>query len=314
MRTKWTSNDIPALTGRTAIVTGANAGLGYQISEQLARNGAHVIMACRDERKGEIAIRQLYDKLGGVKTELVPLDLADLSSIHKFASLVSERHSAIDLLVNNAGVMATPPRKTADGFELQIGTNHLGHFALTGLLLPQLAAAGPARIVTLSSIAHRIGRINFKDLQHERSYNAELVYGQSKLANLLFAFELQRRIDEAGLNMLSVAAHPGIAATNLFNVGPQMSGSRMQTLLYGWITRYIAQPEQMGALPALYAATSPDVKAGRYYGPDRFGIKGFPGEASASIAARNRDNAQRLWNISEQLTKVIYPFVKKAVT
>ncbi|MNJ57665.1 short chain dehydrogenase [compost metagenome] len=163
----------------------------------------------------------------------------------------------------------------------------------------------------MSSIAHRYGRINFKDLQHKRSYSPNIVYGQSKLANLLFALELQRRIDQAGINMLSIAAHPGIAATNLFNVGPEMSGKRSQTLFNSWITRYLAQPENMGALPVLYAATSPDVAGGGFYGPDLLGIKGYPTEASASIAARNRDTANRLWTVSEQLTGITYPFSNK---
>ncbi|MFD3257011.1 oxidoreductase [Paenibacillus lentus] len=306
--TKWTAQNIPDQAGRTAIVTGANGGLGYIIAEELARNGAYVIMACRDESKGEQAAGRLRTKIPGAKVEVARLDLADLSSVQAFAGSAVKEYEAIDLLVNNAGVMATPPRQTADGYELQFGTNHLGHFALTGLLFSRLAAKAGSRIITLSSIAHRYGRINFKDLQHERSYSPNLVYGQSKLANLLFALELHRRIQQAGLHMRSIAAHPGIAATNLFQVGPQMSGSRSQTLFYGWITRYLAQSESMGALPALFAATSPDAQSGRFYGPDQLGIKGFPTEASASIAARNPDTARRLWEVSEQLTNVSYPF------
>ncbi|WP_055108298.1 oxidoreductase [Paenibacillus ihumii] len=304
---KWTAEDIPDLAGRTAIVTGANGGLGYIITEELARNGAHVVMGCRDQNKGMQAADALRSKLQGASVEVVQLDLADLSSVRTFSSTVADKYDTLDLLINNAGVMATPPRKTADGFELQFGTNHLGHFALTGLLFPRLAAKAGSRVVTLSSIAHRYGRINFRDLQHERSYSPNLVYGQSKLANLMFALELQRRIQQAGLHMCSIAAHPGIAATNLFQVGPQMSGSRSQRLLYGWITRRLAQPGSMGALPVLYAATSPEAQGGQFYGPDRFGIKGYPAVASASIAARNVDVARRLWEISERLTGISYP-------
>ena len=220
----WTAADIPDQTGQTAVVTGANSGIGLIAARELARAGATVVMACRDQGKGEDAIAELRKEVPGAEPQLRRLDLASLASVREFATAVSGQHGSIDLLVNNAGVMATPRRETADGFELQLGTNHLGHFALTGLLLQRLNAGPEPRVVTVTSTAHRTGRINFDDLQGEKRYFRWAAYGQSKLANLLFAYELQRRAEAAGLELRSIAAHPGYSATNLQSAGPGLGG------------------------------------------------------------------------------------------
>ncbi len=240
---KWTAADIPDLSGREAVVTGANSGLGFQTALELARHGARVVMACRDQGRGAQAVDRVRAAAPGAQVELGALDLAELASVRRFAAWYRERREreGLDLLVNNAGVMAIPHRRTADGFEMQLGTNHLGHFALTGLLLPLLTARPGARVVTVSSIAHRAGWISFGNLQRERRYERWTAYGQAKLANLLFAFELQRRADAVGVDLLSMAAHPGYAATNLQAVGPQMSGARLSARLFDAANRVVAQ-------------------------------------------------------------------------
>ncbi|MBV9411449.1 MAG: SDR family NAD(P)-dependent oxidoreductase, partial [Acidimicrobiia bacterium] len=213
---KWTANDIPDLSGKTAVVTGANSGLGYETAAALARHGAHVVLACRDERRGTEAIERLRTEAPDASVELSLLDLADLTSVRKFAEGYAGERSQLDILVNNAGVMALDQRRqTADGFEMQLGTNHLGHFALTGLLLPQLQADGGGRVVNVTSFGHKVGKMNFDDLQWERSYKKWLAYGRSKLANLLFTFEFDRRARAAGSNVIAAVAHPGYANTNL---------------------------------------------------------------------------------------------------
>jgi NAD(P)-dependent dehydrogenase (short-subunit alcohol dehydrogenase family) len=293
---KWTVVDMPDQAGKTAVVTGANSGLGLVISRALARAGAGVVMACRNLGKGERAAAQVGDR-----ARLEALDLADLESVRDFVGRLSEEH--VDLLINNAGVMAPPRRLTADGFESQFGTNHLGHFALTGLLLPKLLAAPEPRVVTMSSGGHRMGRINFDDLHGERRYNNWLAYGQSKLANLLFAFELQRRADG---KLQSLAAHPGYSATNLQFAGPAHWYERASMAL---TNRLIAQSADQGALPALYAATVTDVPGGSYIGPDGFlEARGYPHLVTAAGKAYDPDVAARLWNLSEELTGVHYAF------
>jgi NAD(P)-dependent dehydrogenase (short-subunit alcohol dehydrogenase family) len=306
MANGWTAQDIPDQTGRLAVVTGANSGLGLVTARELARAGAEVIIACRDTGKGERALATIRAAVPGAHAEVQQLDLADLSSVKAFAARLGETHERIDLLINNAGVMALPRRTTVDGFESQLATNHLGHFALTGLLLGPLLAAPHPRVVTLSSMVHRIGRINFADLQGERRYHRWIAYGQSKLANLLFAFELQRRAGAAGTNLQSLAAHPGYAATNLQSAGPEVAAERWGMAL---ANRVIAQSADMGALPTLYAATVPDLPGGTFVGPGGPGeMRGAPRPVTAKARAYDTEAARRLWDVSEELTGVRYEF------
>jgi NAD(P)-dependent dehydrogenase (short-subunit alcohol dehydrogenase family) len=288
----WTPAEMPDQSGRTFVVTGANSGIGLAAARELAASGAHVVLAVRDTGKGEGAAARLSGD-----PEVRALDLADLASVRAFAEGLNRN---IDVLINNAGVMATPHRTTADGFELQLGTNHLGHFALTGLLLPRIQD----RVVTISSGAHRIGRINFDDLQSERSYRRWAAYGRSKLANLLFMYELQRRLEVAAPPLRSVAAHPGYAATNL-----QFHTESIQDRIMALANRIFAQSDEQGAWPTLYAATTPDLPGGSYVGPNGFlEQRGNPKLVGSSSAARDEDTARRLWEVSEELTGVHYEF------
>ncbi len=300
MAGRWTAADMPDLTGSRAVVTGASSGLGLVTARELARAGASVIAACRNVQKGEKALA------GASGVEIRPLDLADLWSVRGFADRIREEGAAVDLLINNAGVMAPPRRAlTADGFELQFGTNHLGHFALTGLLLAALLDGPAPRVVTLSSNAHRTWRINFDNLQGERRYVGWLAYGQSKLANLLFCFELGRRAAAAGRSLVSVAAHPGYAATNLQFAAP----SRLEAAMMAITNRLFAQSAEMGALPTLYAATMPDLASGTFVGPDGlFEGRGYPHVVGAAGRAYDEEAARRLWEVSEELTGVRYEF------
>ncbi|CAN5821413.1 oxidoreductase [soil metagenome] len=303
----WTSADIPDQSGRVALVTGANSGLGLRTSLALAAKGARVLMGCRNEAKAATA-RQQVAKAGG-EAEVVALDLADLSSVQACAEAVASQVDHLDLLVNNAGVLAHPHRLTADGFEMQFGTNHLGHFALTGRLLPTLLAAEGPRVVTVSSSAHKMGRMQWDDLMFERRYRKWLAYGQSKLANLLFTFELDRRAAAAGTPLLAAAGHPGYANTHLQTAGPEISGSNLMVRGFELGNRLLAQSDEMGALPQLYAATMPDVVGGEYFGPDRLGeIRGHPTRVRATSKARDGADGTRLWSISEELTGVTYPW------
>ncbi len=299
---RWTAGDIPDLTGKLAIVTGANSGLGKATARELARAGAEVIVASRDAAKGDAAATDIVSVVPGARLEVVALDLADLASVRAFARRFGDQHQGLDLLVNNAGVMAPPRRLTADGFESQFATNHLGHFALTGLLIRQLLNRPAPRVITVSSTAHRAGRIDFDNLGGEHGYNNWLFYSQSKLANLLFAFELDRRARAAGTSLVSVAAHPGYSATNLQFAGP----SRIYERVGGAILNVlVAQSADMGALPTLYAATAPGVEGGAYIGPDGLmEFRGHPKEVRARKAAYNVDVARRLWKVSEEMTGV----------
>jgi NAD(P)-dependent dehydrogenase (short-subunit alcohol dehydrogenase family) len=303
----WTAEDMPDLAGKTAVVTGGNSGIGFAAARELARHRAHVILACRDRSKAQEAIAQIHALLPSVSLEAMQLDLASLESVHRFADDFAARATALDLLINNAGVMAIPYRKTAEGFEMQIGTNHLGHFALTGLLLPALLAAPAARVVNVSSTAHKMGRIDFDDLQSEKSYSKWPAYAQSKLANLLFTYELQRRLESAGKAAISVACHPGYAATNLQAAGPRMAGSRFMEAMMEIGNRLFSQSAAMGALPTLYAATSPEVRGADYIGPDGFmENNGHPRKTASTTRSHDRDAARRLWQVSEELTAVRY--------
>jgi NAD(P)-dependent dehydrogenase (short-subunit alcohol dehydrogenase family) len=300
---KWTTGDIPDQGGRSAVVTGANSGLGLVIARELARKGAHVTMACRNLEKGERARREIEAAVPGAPVELVELDLASLESVKRFAESFRRTHDGLDLLINNAGVMASPRRKTADGFELQFGTNHLGHFALTGRLIGAMEGREDARVVTLSSQAHRTGRISFDNLAGEHRYFRWRAYGQSKLANLLFALELERRLSAAGSAVKSMAAHPGYAATNLQSAAAPLP----DRLLMKVGNLVIAQSDEMGALPPLYAATEPGLPGGTYAGPDGIGEqRGHPKPVAPSGAARNERLAQKLWDVSEQMTGVSF--------
>jgi NAD(P)-dependent dehydrogenase (short-subunit alcohol dehydrogenase family) len=280
------------------VVTGANSGLGLATARELARAGARVVMACRNLEKGEAAKRDIEAAVPGAALALEQLDLSSLDSVRAFAGRLDE---SLDLLINNAGVMAPPRGETADGFELQFGTNHLGHFALTGLLIGSMEGREDPRVVTLSSTAHKTGRIAFDNLGGERHYFRWRAYGQSKLANLLFALELDRRLRAWGSKVKSMAAHPGYAATNLQFAAPPL----VDQLAMRVGNAVIAQSEEMGALPTLYAATAPGVAGGTYVGPDGlFEQRGHPKPVSPNRAARDEDVARRLWEVSEQMTGV----------
>ena len=302
MSNKWTADEIPDQAGRLAIVTGANSGLGRVTALELARHGAQVVVASRSVEKGEAAAEEIHAEAGGQKPQVQPLDLGSLDSVRQFAQEFSGRQ--VDLLVNNAGVMMTPRRTTSDGFELQLGTNHLGHFALTGLLLEALQRSDSARIVTLSSNEHKGGKIDFDNLQLERDYSPRGSYQRSKLANAVFAIELDRRLRATGSPAISVFAHPGYSATNLQSTGPTGLAKAAMAIS----NRLVAQSAERGALPTLYAATAPGVEGGEYYGPDGLGeFRGFPEKVQAIPAAHDTDTGTRLWQASEELTGVRYP-------
>jgi len=316
MSKKWQAADIPSLSNKRVLITGANSGIGYHTAFALARKGAHVLLACRNRQRGEAAIARLHAESPGIQVELILLDLASLNSVRSVASAELAQHRPLHLLINNAGVMAPPKRlETSDGFELQFGTNVLGHFALTALLLPALQQAANEsaadslarpRIVTIASIAHKRGRINFDDLQSSRSYSPLRAYQQSKLANLLFAFELDRRLRAANSHIVSVAAHPGVAQTNLFQSGDYSAMEKAIRNLVGHAIGILLNTDSEGALPTLYAATSPDVKDGGYYGPQGFQEMHGHEVGPAFIAPQANDTtaAARLWQISEELTGV----------
>jgi len=306
MAGKWTAADIPDQSGRLVVVTGANSGLGRSTAWELARAGATVVIAARNTDKGEEAAERIRQDVPEAELRVQQLDLADLGSVRSFAEGLE--HDRVDVLINNAGVMAPPRRLTKDGFESQFGTNHLGHFALTGRLLPRLLAAPAPRVVTLSSGAHRFGRINFSDLQGERRYIAWLAHGQSKLANLMFAFELQRRAIEAGTALESMAAHPGYSATNLQFAAPRLPDRMVMAVT----NRLVAQSAEMGALPTLYAATA-ELPGGTFVGPDGFmEQRGHPKVVTGAGKAYDEAAQRRLWDVSEELTGVHYEFASSA--
>jgi NAD(P)-dependent dehydrogenase (short-subunit alcohol dehydrogenase family) len=305
----WTADDIPDLTGVRAVVTGATSGLGEATAVELARRGAHVVLTARDAGRGEQAAARVRASAPGASVELGALDLADLSSVRAFAADLVDRpgREPLDLLVNNAGVMAVPPRRTVDGFELQIATNHLGPFALTGLLLPALLRRPGARVVTVSSFVHRFGSLRLGDLMSEQSYDPWQAYYRSKLANLLFMRELGRRAAAARVDLVSAAAHPGWARTNLQYVGPRTTGRRGGVALARTANAVLGQSATAGALPQLRAATDPGVRSGDYFGPRGLGEqRGLPRRVGMSRAARDDLAARALWEASERLTGVRY--------
>jgi NAD(P)-dependent dehydrogenase (short-subunit alcohol dehydrogenase family) len=298
----WDVENIPKQAGRVVVVTGANSGLGLVIARELARRGALVVLACRNMEKGRAAHAEVAAVASGPEPELEELDLASLESVRDFAGRFEAKHDGLDLLINNAGVMASPRRLTEDGFELHLGTNHLGHFVLTRLLLPLMEGREDARVVTVSSNAHKtVRRIAFDNLNGDRRYFRWNAYGQSKLANLLFALELDRRLRARGSTVKSLAAHPGYATTNLQSA----AAPAFDRVVMKMTDAVVGQSGEMGALPVLYAATEPGLEGGTYAGPDGIGEqRGHPKIVSPNRVARDEGSARRLWDVSEELTGV----------
>ncbi|MFB6558097.1 oxidoreductase [Streptomyces sp. NPDC056400] len=312
----WNATHIPDQSGRSAVVTGANSGIGYVTARELARRGASVVLACRSAARGRAAAIRLRAEVPGAQAEFMPLDLADLASVREFAAGYAQRHAALDLLINNAGVMALPYGRTADGFETQFGVNHLGHFALTGLLLPRLRAAAPgARIVNVSSGFHVLGRIGpadacpagsgLADPGGEHGYRRWIAYGRSKTANLLFTHELSRRFTAAASPITAVAAHPGYASSNLHSGASKLEGPTLNSRVAALGNAVLAQPTSSGALPTLYAATAPGVRPDAFIGP-RFGWRGAPVRSWRAGWTLDDASGELLWAASEQLTGVSY--------
>ncbi len=303
---KWDKTHIPDLSGKIVIVTGANSGLGYEITKALAEKGAHVVMGCRSIEKGESATEKIKKEFPNSSLKVMVLDLADLSSVKNFCQLFRENYNSLDILCNNAGVMQVPKSQTVDNFEMHFGINHLGHFALTGLLIDILLNTHRSRIVTVSSNAHKMGKINFDDVNMDINYGRTSAYSRSKLANLLFTYELQKRLKNVS-STISVSAHPGYSATNLQSTGPGMGNGRFWLWSYKILNRIIAQSAEMGSLPILYAATAENVKGGEYIGPNGFGQwRGYPKKAESSKASHDESTAKQLWELSVDLTKINY--------
>ncbi|MDO9152492.1 MAG: oxidoreductase [Paludibacter sp.] len=302
---KWTTNNISSLVGKTIIVTGGNSGLGIESVKAFAEKGARVIMTCRDLKKGQDAKNELLKTNSGAEVVVMQLDLMDLTSIHKFAGEFKINHANLHVLLNNAGIMRVPYRLSKDGIESQQATNHFGHFALTALLLDPLKNTPGSRVVNVSSLAHRLGVMDFDNLLYEgaKDYNPMKSYGRSKLENLLFTFELQRYFEANGFDTIAVAAHPGVSNTNLFN---HLGGKFLQLLLRPLVSIFV-QPSAMGALPQLRASVDPQVNAGAYYGPDgRREMKGYPIVVQPNNTATDERSARKLWEISEKITGVKY--------
>ncbi|HEX2913684.1 MAG TPA: oxidoreductase [Chloroflexia bacterium] len=309
---EWTARKIPDQTGRVVIVTGGNSGLGYESALALARKGAEVIVASRNQAKAQNALDRIRQQIPGAKVGFMQLDLASQASVHAFAGNFKAKYNRLDLLFNNAGIATVSRQETEDGFEMHLGVNHLGHFALTGLLLDKLLATPGSRIITTTSVLQTIGWINFEDLQLKRTYTRFFAYGQSKLANMLFALELDRRLKAAGATTLSVAAHPGYSNTNMTQKSASTFGTFLEDILFKFTNEVVAQNAEMGALPQLYAATAPGVKGGELYGP-RFFTHGYPAINPATIQAYDEETARKLWQVSEELTRVNYSLTKEPV-
>lgn len=322
MSEKWKAADIPSLAGKRVIITGANSGIGYHAALKLARKGAQVVLACRDRQRGEDALARLHADSPGIHTEVAILDLASLKSVREFAKQELGQRRPLHILINNAGVMAPPRRlETADGFELQFGTNVLGHFVLTALLMPALEQAAAesgerSRIVTIASIAHKRGRISFDDLRSTKFYSPMKAYQQSKLANLMLAFELDRRLRAANLPVMSVAAHPGVANTNLFQAGDYSPFEKAVRNLAGHAIGIFLNSDAEGALPTLYAATAAGAEDGGYYGPQGFQEMSGDDVGRAIVAPQARDAtvASRLWQSCEELTGVDFLSTAESVS
>ena len=303
---RWTGDSVGDVTGKRIVVTGGNSGIGLEAARLLAGKGADVVIACRNLAKGQTAVDDIRTTTAA-NVELLELDLADLTSVEVAAEEYVKRFDRLDVLVNNAGVMALPFRQTVDGFEMQFGTNHLGHFALTGRLLPLLLDTSGARVVTVSSNAHKAGRLNLANADGSKGYSKWPAYAMSKLANLLFTFELDRRVRAAGVGLQALAAHPGYTTTNLQTAGPSMAGSKIGEAVMHLGNAAVGQPARIGALPTVYAAVSPDAHSGDYIGPGGFmEMRGYPVKVSATRTARDPGNAAQLWEASERLTGVRY--------
>ncbi|WP_411349978.1 oxidoreductase [Paenibacillus sp. WLX2291] len=305
MSTQWTAKQIPDLTDKQVVITGGSGGLGLETAKELAAHGASLVLAVRNLEKGHQAAADLLRQYPRSKVEVMHLDLADLQSVHQFSQTYIQRHTSLDILINNAGVMIPPLGRTVQGFELQFGSNHLGHFALTGELLPVLLDTPDSRVITLSSIAARSGYIYFNNLNAQIGYSAMKFYGQSKLANLLFARELQKRLQATGASTISIAAHPGVANTNLISRGSGQKAGKASSFIWS----LLSQSAEMGALPTLYAATNPSLKGGEYIGPDGKGSrKGYPHIDRTFDHKYNDSTADKLWKLSEDMTGVYYQF------
>lgn len=303
----WTADQIPDLTGKTALVTGANSGIGYETAKALALKGATVVLACRNQKKAEDAAVWIRDFRPDARLSVLHLDLGSLATVHECAAQFSQRHAQLDILVNNAGLVAMPRHLTSDGFEMQLGVNYLGHFALTAALLPRLLAAPAARVVCVSSLAYGFGGLDFDDLLMERRYSRWSAYGRSKLALLLFAEALDRRFRAAGLPARAIAAHPGFAQSDMRAGNKSAYSSWLENAVLRLGDRLIAISAAQGALPSLYAATSPDAQGGLFYGPDRFfRLRGYPAPMPVNRKHIQPDDAERLWEVSEAMTGMAF--------
>lgn len=306
---QWTSENIPDLTGKTALVTGANSGIGYETAKALALKGAHVVLACRNQKKAEDAAVWIRDHRGDARLSVLHLDLGSLATVQECAAAFSARHTQLDILVNNAGLVAMPRKVTSEGHEMQFAVNYLGHFALTARLLPRLLAAPAARVVCVSSLTYKAGRFDFDDLEMARGYTRWGAYGRSKLAQLLFAEELDRRFRAAGVPAHAIAAHPGFARSDMREGNKANYSGWLENAILRLGDRILAIPADQGALPSLYAATSPDAQGGGFYGPDSFfNLRGYPGPMRVSRRHIRPDDAQRLWEASERLTGTKFTF------
>ena len=306
MSDKWTQKDIPDLSDKVVVVTGANSGLGFESTKTLAGKGATVVMAVRNPGKGEEARQEILKIHPQASLDLMKLDLGNLSSVHEFAAAFKAKYDRLDILLNNAGVMAIPRQETADGFEMQLGVNHLGHFALTGLLLDVIVKTPQARIHNVSSSANYTGTINFDDLMGKQNYSRWGAYGQSKLANIFFTFELQKRLSAAGFDTIANTSHPGFVMGHLQSNSVEQSGTKMEAVLYRIIQPLVAQDISMGVLPMLYGMTARDARGGVFYGPRTFNMRGYPAEKKANKEAYDAAARKRFWEVSEELTGINY--------
>ncbi|MBI1297605.1 SDR family NAD(P)-dependent oxidoreductase [bacterium] len=308
MNQQWTHSDIPSLAGKVVVITGANSGLGFECAKTLTAKGATVVMTARNIRKGEDAYKEILNDQPNAMLDLMKLDVGDLSSVHAFVAAFENKYNRLDILLNNAGVMAIPRQETPDGFEMQLGVNHLGHFALTGLLLDVITKTPNARIHNVSSSANYTGTINFDDLMGKQTYSRWGAYGQSKLANIFFTFELQKRLKAAGHDTITNVSHPGVVVGNLQANSVQQSGTVFEGFLYRLMGPILAQNITMGVLPMLYGMIAKEATGGVFYGPRTFNMRGYPTETKANKEAYNADALRRFWDTSEQLTGVTFNF------
>ncbi len=308
----WTQNNIPNLNGKVIVITGANSGLGFETATTVAEKGATVVMTARNTTKGQRAFDEIMEAYPNATLDLMTLDVGDLSSVRAFADAFKAKYNRLDVLLNNAGVMAIPRQETADGFEMQLGVNHLGHFALTGLLLDVIVNTPNARIHNVSSSANYMGTINFDDLMGEQEYSRWGAYGQSKLANIFFTFELQKRLSEAGYDTMVNSSHPGLVMSNLQANSVEQSGTGMEAIMYRIIGPLMAQNIEMGILPMLYGMTAVDAKGGVFYGPRTFNLRGYPAEKKTNEEAYDADKLRRFFDESEKLTGITYNLGERA--